>query len=322
MQTALFAPSPSAIPLAAPRPEHVAIASRLPAEVRLGTASWSYPGWAGTVYDAKVSPRDLANHGLTAYGRHPLLRAVEIDRGYYEPLSAALLRAFADQVGDDFRFVLKAHESCVVSKFSTHARYGSKRGQINSHYLDAGFATDTVIAPFLEGLGARGALVLFQFPPQEIGDPRAFAEDLHSFLIKLPTSARYAVEIRNAELLTPSYSAALENAGAVHCHNIWPGMPSVRAQARMIAPAARRPFLVRWLVRRGLTYETAHRLYAPFTRIVDEDDATHELVAGLVARAQQHGVAASVIVSNKAEGCAPKTVFRLAEAIVRAQAGA
>src|SRR5688500_16396262 len=62
------------------------LAARLPQGVRLGTMSWSYPGWRGLVYGAGVNVERLAEHGLSAYAKHPLLRAVEIDRSYYEPL--------------------------------------------------------------------------------------------------------------------------------------------------------------------------------------------------------------------------------------------
>jgi uncharacterized protein YecE (DUF72 family) len=316
VQRELFAPSGNALPPAVAPPEHHALALRLPLDVHLGTTSWSYPGWAGTVYGTRVSEKDLARYGLTAYAQHPLLRAVEIDRTYYEPLSATALRSFADQVPDDFRFVVKAHEDCVTRRFPAHARYGKKRGESNARYLDASYAADTVVAPFKEGLGAKGGALLFQFPPREANEPDAFAEQLHGFLRQLPKDVLYAVELRNAELLVPSYSAALEDAGAVHCHNAWSEMPSLAIQAKSIAPRARRPFLARWLLRQGDTFERARARYAPFDRLVDVDETTRALIAGIVAKAHAHDVPALVVVDNKAEGCAPTSVARLAEAIV------
>lgn len=316
VQHELFAPSIHAVPPAVAPPEYLALAGRLPPSIRLGTTSWSYPGWAGTVYGTNASEKDLSRYGLTAYSKHPLLRTVEIDRTYYEPLSATALRSYADQVPDDFRFVVKAHEDCVTFKFPSHARYGKKGGASNPHYLDAAYAEDIVVAPFREGLGAKAGIVLFQFPPHEVDEPAAFAEQLHDFLVQLPKNVLYAVEIRNAELLVPAYSAALEDAGAVHCHNAWTAMPSVTTQARAIAPGARRPFVVRWLLRQGDTFENARDRYAPFDRLLEEDSATRGLIAGIVAKAHSHGVPVFVIIDNKAEGCAPKSVARLAEAIV------
>jgi len=312
-------PSARTIEAAPPRPEHQALAARLPAGVRLGTASWSFPGWIGSVYGEGAKAKHLAGDGLTAYARHPLLRSVEIDRTYYDPLSPAAFRAYAEQVPEDFRFLVKAHEECTVRRFPVHARYGKKRGETNTRYLDAAYATDVVVAAATEGLGSKLGALLFQFPPQEAGEPGAFADELHAFLSRLPGGIPYAVEIRNAALLTPAYAAALEDCGAVHCHNGWTAMPPVLAQARQIPPAARRPLVVRWLLPQGLAYEDAVRHYAPFDRIVTEDPASRVALATLVAKASMHGVPGLVIVDNKAEGCAPESIVRLAGAIASAR---
>lgn len=37
----------------------MAVAERLPDALRLGTSSWSFPGWAGIVYDRPASERQL-----------------------------------------------------------------------------------------------------------------------------------------------------------------------------------------------------------------------------------------------------------------------
>ena len=67
-QLGLFddAPSPGVSPVApAPVPEAVAsVAARLPAGLRMGTSSWTFPGWAGIVYDRRASQTTLAQHGL------------------------------------------------------------------------------------------------------------------------------------------------------------------------------------------------------------------------------------------------------------------
>ena len=162
-----------------------------------------------------------------------------IDRTYYAPLPAAALQSFAEQVPEDFRFVVKAHEDCTFVRFPSHARYGKKAGEVNPRYLDAAYATEAVVAPFREGLGPKGGVLLFQFPPQAVGEPRAFAEQLGEFLVRLPKDVTYAVEIRNPLLLTREYAASLEEARAVHCHNAWAAMPSIPRQARQYPPPVR-----------------------------------------------------------------------------------
>jgi hypothetical protein len=135
-------------------------------------------------------------------------------------------------------------------------------------------------------------------------------------LAGLPAGPRYAVELRNPELLTRAYADALAETGAQHCHNLWTTMPPLLNQVRWIAPIARRPLLIRWLLRRDHRYEQANAAYAPFHRLVEEDVETREAIAELVVKAHRHGVPATVLVDNKAEGCAPESIGLLARAIV------
>lgn len=301
---------------AAPGPELFELAKALPASVRLGTMSWSYPGWRGVVYAADADVKKLAKGGLAAYAQHPLFTAVEIDRTYYEPVPSAALRAYAEQVPASFRFVVKAHELCVVRRFPPHPRYGKRNGEDNPLFLDSAYATENVVVPALDALAEKLGVVLFQFPPQDVSGGAPFARRLGAFLRRLPPGITYAVELRNRELLDAAYAAALVDAGAVHCHNVWGQMPGVLAQVRNLPPATRRPLLVRWLMRRGASYQSAGERYLPFNRLVDEDVTNREEVARLVARAAELGVTSFVMLDNKAEGCAPETAVRLARAIV------
>jgi uncharacterized protein YecE (DUF72 family) len=268
------------------------------------------------VYGTNAEPKQLAARGLTAYAQHPLLTTVEIDRTYYEPLSPAVLQGFAAQVPAPFRFVVKAPETCVLRHFPLHARYGKKRGEANPLYLDAVHAIESV-ARAHEGLGEKLGVVLFQFPPQEVGGAATFCERLRAFLQRLPPGIVYAVELRNRELLGAGYADALGASSAVHCHNVWGEMPSVLAQARRMPAATRRPLIVRWLMRRGDDYRTAGARYMPFSHLVDEDPTNRDEVARLVAKAVAHDVPAFALLDNKAEGSAPATAVELARAIVR-----
>jgi uncharacterized protein YecE (DUF72 family) len=315
-QRALFEQPPGGLNGALPRPEDAALAGRLPPTIRLGTMSWTFPGWIGKVYPEGTAKTRLADRGLPLYAAHPLLRCVEVDRTYYEAPAADFYRGLAAQVPDDFRFLAKAHEECSVFRFPTHARYGKRRGEVNGRFLDAAYAADAVVAPFVEGLGAKAGALLFQFPPQPLDvPPEGFAERLHEFLRRLPRGPAYAVELRNAELLTPAYGAALADAGALHCHNAWSYMPPVIQQARAIPPSARRPLIVRWLLRPGDGYEAAQARYEPFDRLREEDPESRRAIATLVAKAHAHGVPALVLVNNAAEGCAPDGIALLARAL-------
>ena len=313
-QESLFELSAPQIQAVAPTPEQLALAQALPKQLLLGGMSWSYPGWTGVVYERQSSEKQLAAHGLTAYARQPLLRAAEIDRSYYEPLPAEVYRGYAEQVPEDFRFLVKAHEECTVQQFPRHARYGKKRGEMNARFLDVEYAKRAVIEP-LSGLGDKLFALLFQFSPEAPGEPEHFAERLHVFLRQLPSGITYAVELRNRELLTSDYGAALADAGAIHCHNAWTFMPSVIAQAKQLSPKTRRPLLIRWLLKQHDRYEDANARFAPFDRLRLEDPHTRGEVAALTARALSHDVPACVLLDNKAEGCAPISIVHLAKAV-------
>ena len=313
-QPALFELPQGRLAAVEPSAEQHALAQALPRSLHMGAMTWSYPGWAGVVYAHKHGERELAARGLTAYAQLPLLRAAEIDRTYYEPLSAASFVHYAEQVPDDFRFLVKAHEDCTVARYPMHARYGRRRGQDNPRYLDAGYAAESVVEP-LAGLGNKLAALLFQFSPQSEHDPEAFAEQLHRFLRQLPSDVLYAVELRNRALLSEAYGAALADVGAVHCHNAWSFMPSVLAQAKRLPKETRRPLILRWLLRRNDRFSEASERYAPFNRIVSEDPDTRAEVTSLVSKALRSGVPACVLLDNKAEGCAPQSVTLLAHAL-------
>ncbi len=106
----LFGPPPEAAPVAPAETddELQRLARRLPASIRLGTSSWSFPGWQRIVYGGEYDEARLARDGLPAYARHPLLRTVGIDRSFYQPLSAQQYAAYARQVPEEFRFLVKA----------------------------------------------------------------------------------------------------------------------------------------------------------------------------------------------------------------------
>lgn len=292
-------------------PELAATADRLPAGLRMGTSSWSFPGWAGIVYDRTVPDTVLARHGLAAYARHPLLRTVGIDRTYYRPISAGEFRAYADVVPHDFRFLVKA-DRLLTSP--TDPAGGAIRGP-NPRYLDATYAIDEVIGPMMEGLGAKTGPLLFQFPPippNLVGGRGAFAERLHRFLDALPPGPLYAVELRTPALLTPDYAAALDATKSTHCYSVHPAMASLEEQLRTVRHFEQPALVVRWMLHAGLKYEAARDRYEPFDRVRDEDPESLEriAVAALDALIAERDV--FVIVNNKAEGSAPLSVFRLA----------
>ncbi|WP_322010060.1 DUF72 domain-containing protein [Paraburkholderia sp. J12] len=304
------------------------LAADLPAQVRLGTSSWSFPGWRGIVYGEDYSNAKLARDGLSAYGVHPLLRSVSIDRSFYAPLSIADYLRYAQQVPDHFRFIVKAPASI------TDASVRGERGEpiaANPCFLNPQLATAEFVEPCLAGLGDKTGALVFQFPPlpdQLLADPAVFVERLYAFLTALPPLPAgpdgpcYAVEIRDAILLTPRFVRALRAAGVRYCVGLHARMPDPLRQAAALAlmdgetPAG--PLIVRWSLHSGFRYEQAKARYEPFDKLVDEDPHTREALTELAARYALAGQPVLITTNNKAEGSAPLSCAKLARAIADA----
>ncbi|HSN73106.1 MAG TPA: DUF72 domain-containing protein [Steroidobacteraceae bacterium] len=299
---------------ATPAGEWRRLAEQLPPGLRFGTSSWSFPGWHGLVYGRRYSESVLARHGLAAYAAPPLLRAVGLDRTYYGTLSAGEFAAYAEVVPADFRFIVKCHAAVTTPP---ERRRPAEAGSPD-RYLDAVYAVERVALPAREGLGDRLGAVLLQFPPlgfDRTGDPAAFVEDLARFLESWPQAVPVAVELRDRELVTPEYIVVLHRAGAVHCLNLHPRMPSVDDQLELLGRVPE-PCIVRWMLHPGLSYESARERYRPFTHLVDPDPEQRRSVAALCMTAARQRIPTYVIANNKAEGSAPLTVFELAREIL------
>ncbi len=293
---------------------------RLPPGLRMGTSSWAFPGWAGIVYAQRAGEQLLARSGLGAYSRHELLRAVGLDRTYYSPLSAEEFRRYARAVPGDFRFVVKAHAS-LTTPIDRQARNVAVTPDVD-RFLDVRYAIERVVTPVIEGVGERLGALLFQFPPLGLPysrEPQVFADALGAFLDALPRGPQYSVELRNRELLVPGYTDALARNGATHCFNVHPRMPSVLEQAELLGESAwlSGAVVMRWMLNPGQDYEAARERYFPFDRIVDPDPVNRAAVAELLERILGRGNEALVIANNKAEGCAPLTLFGLTRELER-----
>lgn len=306
-----------------------ALAGRLDARIRLGTSSWAFPGWSGLVYRDTQTQQRLSREGLSAYSQHPLISTVAIDSGFYAPLNAQRLAAYAAQVPDDFRFLVKA-PALITDRHQRTA--GGRPNGLNPAFLDAELAIEQAVEPYLEGLGARAGLLLFQFPPQGRPanlHPRQFAEALYRFLRRLPSGPTYAVEVRDPELLTSDFAAALAHGGAIPGLAVHPRLPDLATQAeRYFGEAARQsapadslmhqggPLLIRWLLRPDLGYEAARERYAPFDTLLEPDPETRRCITQLIRSALTEERTVYMIANNKAEGSSPLTLRALASALV------
>ena len=303
-------------------------APALPVDIRLGTSSWFFPGWRGLVYEGVHAQTALSKQGLAAYARIPLLRTVSLDRTFYAPITTVQYQGYARQVPDLFSFVVKA--PALVCDAVMRDEEG--RGRVpNPHFLDAGLATREFVVPCLEGLGDKAGPLVFQVSPLPrtlVEEPATLVERLGAFFAALPRELGrhrplYALELRNADLLTPRLVRMLAGVGVRYCIGLHDRMPEIERQEAALKALdgdVPGPLVVRWNLHRGFLYQAAKQRYEPFDKLVDQDPQTRQVLARMAARAFKAGQKVWITANNKAEGCAPLSVLELAREIAKALA--
>ena len=298
----------------------------LPGDIRLGTSSWFFPGWRGLVYEGVHPQTALSKRGLEAYAQIPLLHTVSLDRTFYAPITTVEYARYANQVPGQFSFVVKA--PALVCDAVTRDEEG--RGRVpNPHFLDAGIAAREFVVPCLEGLQGKAGPLVFQISPlprSMVDEAPMLMERLAAFFHALPRELGghrplYALELRNAEMLTPRLMKMLAGVDVRYCVGLHDRMPEVeRQEVALKVLDGGRPgdLVVRWNLHRGFLYQAAKQRYEPFDKLVDEDPETRRTLARMAVRAFRGKRRVWITINNKAEGSAPLSAAKLGEEIAAA----
>lgn len=294
-----------------------ALAARYGDLLRMGTSSWNFPGWHGLVWGREYAESTLSKRGLTAYSRHPLLRTVSLDRSFYRPMAAAEYAALAAQVGPGFRFVVKA--AAMVTDATVRETGSGKAMEANPLFLDPQTALESCLRPAAQGLGATLGVLVFQLsplPPRWLNHPAELLERLDALWTalcpELPQHALLALEVRDAELLTPELARLLKRHGVRYCLGLHDRMPTVAEQLPMLRAMWPGGLVCRWNLQRGFRYQQAKDQFEPFDKLAAPDAANRAELARVIAATAAAGHPVFVTVNNKAEGSAPLSVFELA----------
>jgi len=175
----------------------------------IGCAGWSYDDWRGVFYPDDAPPGEY----LARYAR--VFDTVEVDSSFYRPPTPFLVRRWATQTPDGFRFTLK------IPRDVTH---------------HPGPESPGILASFLQSLeplvraGKLGPLVA-QYPPsfhRDNGRARFVA-----LLESLPAEYALAVELRHRSWWVPETLEELRGRGAALVWSVYPG---VTPPAEVTAP--------------------------------------------------------------------------------------
>lgn len=286
-------------------------------QVYLGTSSWKYQGWCGSVYDeqryiwrGRFAQSRFHFACLAEYAK--TFQTVCVDAAYYKFPDRDYLDEMVSQVPPDFLFALKVTDEITIKKFTNLPRFGARAGKPNENFLNADLFATAFVEPckeFQQNIG----LLIFEFSrfyPADFQRGRDFIEALDTFLAALPKGWPYGVEIRNKYFLKPAYFETLAKHHVTHVYNSWGDMPPVSEQA-VIEHSVSNPELVaaRFLLKPGRKYEQAVKLFSPYNELKEISPEERKAGAQLV----REGLSAPkrrtlIYVNNRLEGHAPTTI--------------
>ena len=314
MDAAGAGPVPGAVPVP-PQPALSALAAAVPESIKFGTSSWSADGWAGDVYHRTYRGAQLAAR-LEEYVRYPLFRMVGVNTAFYESPSEAILDAYARVLPHGYACNAKVWDRITARRFIRDRRWGSNAGQLNPDFLNARLFIDKVLKPYTRVFRRQAISFVFQFQamrgPDLIGAAE-WAERLDQFFAQLPGDFRYAVELRNAELLTASHGEVLRRHGVAHVFNSWTEMPPIGTQLELPWTLSAGFTVARALMKPGRKYAEAVQLFEPYDRVREPQPELRRDLLRLMREAHVRGIEALIHVNNRAEGNAPGSMRALAE---------
>jgi uncharacterized protein YecE (DUF72 family) len=286
--------------------------------VFVGTSSWKYAGWCGTLYSTsryewrgKFAQTRFNRDCLAEYAE--VFKTVCVDAAYYTFPSLQYLEGMARQVPEDFLFALKVTDTITIKKFPNLARFGDSAGKANENFLNADLFAKAFLIP-CESVRPNIGLLMFEFSrfwPTDYQHGRDFIADLDKFLGQLPRDWPYGVEMRNRNWLKPEYFDCLARHQVTHVFNSWEAMPPVSEQ--MALPGSRtNPGLVaaRFLLKPGRTYEQAVKTFEPYDSIKEENPEARAVGKTLIAEGTAAGPQRKtfIYVNNRLEGHALGTI--------------
>ncbi|UCH63121.1 MAG: DUF72 domain-containing protein [Fidelibacterota bacterium] len=292
------------------------------AEIYLGTSSWKYEGWQGMVYqDHYTSQRAFKRRCLAEYARY--FPAVGVDATFYRFPDQRLIEELDALTPSEFRFGLKVTEEITVYKYPTHPRYGSRKGQDNTNFLDGELFTADFLG-IVAGLGAKLGPVIFQFGtlPRTIVNDGIFLRRLDEFLGGLPGNYQYAVEIRNRQLYNEDYFSVLKKHGVAHVHTSWSWMPLLPEQIAREASFTADYFVMRLLTAPQTAYKDAVETFFPYQRILKPLPVIREALITHLNRAIKSNQPGYVFVNNRLEGAAPLTIEQVLDQVLGSEEAA
>ncbi len=286
-------------------------------DIFLGTSSWKYPGWLGSVY----TPERYLHRGKfskSAFEKNCLNEFAETfptvcgDFLFYQFPTQPMIDQLFSQVPQGFHFAFKVPEDITVKRFPSHPRYGDKGGINNPFFLNAEVFLDGYLEPLKKYRYQITLIFEFgAFHEIDMPDATTFVRHLDKFLNELPEGFRFSVEIRNEEFLVDEYLACLKEHGVSHVLNAWSRMPSIEEQIQIPGILTADFIVFRGLLRKGRLYAEAVSKFSPYETLQEENKETRKAMRQLISHARQNEMPLFGYLNNRFEGFAPGTIEAL-----------
>lgn len=289
------------------------VASLKERSVWIGTSSWKYTGWLDQIYSrrryvtrGRFSKKQFETQCVSEYAE--TFATVCGDFAFYQFPSEEFWAGLFGRVPPQFLFSLKIPEQVTRAEFPKLSRYGPQSGQRNDSFLDAELLKSGFLKPLERYRSNLGALILEfgALPVAYTARPTLFVEALDSFLSALPSGFRFAVEVRNQELLVPTYFECLRAHHVSHVLNCWTRMPEPFIQMSLPGSMSADFIVCRALLRPGRSYEQAVRQFEPYTEIKEPYEPARRAIRELMHLRSHQQV--FIYVNNRLEGNAPLTI--------------
>jgi uncharacterized protein YecE (DUF72 family) len=289
-----------------PSRDLVDIAARIPEIIRFGTSTWTYDGWYGDVYHRPYRGPQPGRR-LEEYARYPLFRTVGIDSAFYDPPSEDVLRSYAQALPAGFPCVSKVWDRITAKR--------GIAGTKNPDFLDAKLFKENVLRPYEKVFRDHAGCFVFEFQSmrgKDLPDPLQWADQLDGFFKQLPRDYRYAVELRNRELMTGLHGEVLKRHRVAHVFNSWTEMPAIGEQLDSSWTWSTDFTVARALLKPGRRYADAVKQFQPYDRVQEPLPELRADLVRLVSEALRRRVEAFILANNRAEGNAPGTIKAVA----------
>ncbi len=286
-------------------------------QVRLGGSSWKYEDWLGQIYSrsrylvrGKYSKRLFEDTCLAEYAT--VFPTVCGDFAFYQFPTYLFWAKLFRQTPETFRWGFKVPEQITVRTWPVHPRYGALAALENPTFLDAALLEQSflnALTPYRTQIG----VLIFEFGTIRHENLAPFVRALDDFLARLPTGWRFAVEVRNPELLRSEYFACLRAHNVTHVYNAWTRMPEINRQIDMPESQTSDLIVARALLRHGRSYEDAVRQFTPYDRVREVNEPVRRGLRELIDLALVDGRPAFIFVNNRLEGNSPGTIVSITD---------